>query len=48
MSHIVIRVFEVIIVAFIVSGVGTTIYNIVTFRERSDRIFRRGRIGRIT
>ncbi len=48
MSHIIVRVFELILVAFIVSGVGTTIYNIVTFRERAARIARRGRIDRVT
>ena len=40
MNDFVIHAYEVILVAFIVSGVVTTIYNVVTFRERSDQIVR--------
>jgi hypothetical protein len=41
MYNILIRGYEVIFVAFIVCGIATTVYNIVTFREQSDRIARR-------
>jgi hypothetical protein len=40
MSHIVVRGFELILVAFVVSGLGTTIHYVVKFRERSARIAR--------
>ena len=47
MNEIVIRGFEAVLVAFLVSGLATTIYNIVTFRERSDRIARCERLRRV-
>jgi hypothetical protein len=47
MDNVMIRGFEIIFAAFLVSGMATTIYNIVTFREQSDRIVRRGGIRRI-
>lgn len=43
MNDIVVHAFEVILVSFIVSGTVTTIYNVVTFRARSDSVARRER-----